>query len=72
MNWKDRVSNKVFWLTLLPALAVLFQALAVPFGYTIDLTELVGQLTAIVNAIFVVLAILGIVVDPQTKGIKDK
>lgn len=72
MNWKDRIKNKTFWLTLIPAIAILVQVTAVPFGYTIDLTELTGQVIAIVNAVFAVLAIIGVVVDPQTKGIKDK
>lgn len=72
MNWKDRIKNKTFWLTLIPAVAILVQVTAVPFGYTIDLTELTGQIIAIVNAVFAVLAIIGVVVDPQTKGIKDK
>lgn len=72
MNWKDRIKNKTFWLTLIPAIAILVQVTAVPFGYTIDLTELTGQIIAIVNAVFAVLAIIGVVVDPQTKGIKDK
>lgn len=72
MNWKDRIKNKTFWLTLIPAIAILVQVTAVPFGYSIDLTELTGQIIAIVNAVFAVLAIIGVVVDPQTKGIKDK
>lgn len=72
MNWKDRIKNKTFWLTLIPAITILVQVTAVPFGYTIDLTELTGQIIAIVNAVFAVLAIIGVVVDPQTKGIKDK
>lgn len=72
MNWQDRIKNKSFWLTLIPALAMVAQTVAVPFGYTIDLTELTGQILAIVNAIFAVLAIVGVVTDPKTTGFKDK
>lgn len=72
MNWQERIKNKSFWLTLIPALAMVAQTVAVPFGYTIDLTELTGQILAIVNAIFAVLAIIGVVTDPKTKGFKDK
>lgn len=72
MNWNDRIKNKSFWLTLIPALALVVQTVAVPFGYTIDLTELTGQILAIVNAVFAVLAIVGVVTDPTTKGFKDK
>lgn len=72
MNWKERIKNKSFWLTLIPAIALVVQTIAVPFGYTIDLTELTGQVLAIVNAIFGVLAILGVVTNPTTDGFKDK
>ena len=72
MNWNDRIKNKSFWLTLIPALALVVQTVAVPFGYTIDLTELTGQILAIVNAVFAVLAIVGVVSDLKTKGFKDK
>lgn len=47
------------------------QAVAAVFGYTIDLTTLVGKLQAVVNAVFALLVILGIVVDPTTEGIED-
>ena len=43
----------------------------VPFGYEIDLTELTGQLLAIVNAVFAVLMIVGVVNDPVTTGFTD-
>lgn len=71
MDWKTRIKNKYFWLALIPALIVLVQVCAVPFGYTWDLTDLNTQLVAIINAIFVVLSILGIVVDPSTPGFTD-
>lgn len=71
MNWKVRIKNKAFWLALIPALALVAQSIAAIFGYTIDLTTLVGKLQAAVNAIFAVLVILGIVVDPTTSGISD-
>lgn len=71
MNWKVRIRNKVFWISLISALALLAQAVAAVFGYTIDLTTLVGKLTAVVDALFVVLVILGINVDPTTAGLGD-
>ena len=71
INWIVRIKNKAFWLALIPALAMVAQAVAALFGYTIDLTTLVGKLQALVNAIFAVLVILGIVVDPTTAGIED-
>ena len=41
------------------------------FGFKIDLSELSGKLLAVVDALFAVLVILGIVTDPTTKGLGD-
>lgn len=71
MNILVRMKNKTFWLTLVPAVIVLIQAVASVFGFTLDLGELGNQLIAVVNAVFVVLSILGIFVDPTTKGVSD-
>jgi phi LC3 family holin len=71
INWKVRIKNKTFWMTLIPAILLLIQVVAAPFGLTLDFGELGNQLLAIVNAIFAVLVILGIVEDPTTAGIKD-
>lgn len=71
INWKVRVKNKAFWLALIPAILVLIQVVAAVFGYTLDLGSLGDKLLDVVNAVFVLLAILGIVVDPTTKGVSD-
>lgn len=71
INWKVRIKNKAFWLAVIPAVALVAQALAALFGYTIDLTSIVGKLQAVVNAVFALLVILGIVVDPTTSGVED-
>lgn len=71
INWKVRLKNKNFWLAIIPAVLILVQAVAAVFGYTIDLGGLSETLLAVVNAAFVVLAILGIVTDPTTDGIGD-
>ena len=71
INWVVRIKNKAFWLALIPALALLVQAVASLFGFTIDLETTVGRLTAVVDALFAVLVILGIVNDPTTSGVKD-
>lgn len=71
INWKVRIKNKAFWTALIPALALLAQAIASLFGFTIDLTKTTGQLLAVVDAVFAVLVILGIVVDPTTNGVGD-
>ena len=71
INWQVRIKNKAFWLAIIPAVLLFVQAVAAVFGYTLDFAELQGKLLAVVEALFVVLAILGIVVDPTTKGIAD-
>ena len=71
INWKVRLVNKNFWLSMIPAVLLLILAIAAPLGMTLDFGELGNQLLAIVNAVFAVLAILGIVNDPTTAGIGD-
>ncbi len=71
INWKVRIKNKNFWITIIPAVILLIQAIATLFGFQIDLSDVGGKLIAIVDAAFVVLAILGIVTDPTTKGVSD-
>lgn len=71
INWKVRLVNKNFWLSLIPAVLLLIQAVCAPLGMTLDFGELGNQLLAIVNAVFAVLAILGIVQDPTTDGMSD-
>ena len=71
INWIVRIKNKAFWLAVIPALALVVQAMAALFGYTINLETWVGKLQAVVNAVFALLAILGIVVDPTTDGVGD-
>lgn len=71
IDWKSRVKNKAFWLSLIPAVLLLIQAIATPFGYEWDFTVLNQQLAGIINAVFALLAILGIVVNPETPGVSD-
>lgn len=71
INWTVRIKNKNFWLALIPAVLLLIQTVAAVFGYTLDLGELGNRLVAVVNAVFGVLVILGVVNDPTTVGIRD-
>ena len=71
MNWKVRIKNKTFWLTVIPAVLLLIQVVAAVFGYTLDFGDLGNKLLAVVNAVFALLAILGDVNDPTTAGVAD-
>lgn len=71
INWKVRIKNKMFWVALIPAVLLLVQVVSAVFGFTLDLGELGNQLLAVVNALFAVLTILGVVTDPTTTGVSD-
>ena len=71
LNWKVRVKNKRFWLALIPAALLLAQAVGQVFGLSLELDALGDQLLGVVNALFAVLAILGVVNDPTTQGLSD-
>ena len=71
INWKVRIKNKTFWLSLIPALLLLAQALGAVFGLSLDLSAVGEKLLTVVNTLFAVLTILGVVPDPTTAGVSD-
>lgn len=71
INWIVRFKNKNFWLAVIPAVLLLVQTVAAVFGYTLDFGDLGNRLIAVVNAVFGVLVILGVVNDPTTQGMGD-
>lgn len=71
INWRVRATNKTFWLALVPAFLLFIQAAAQVFNVSLDFTNLNKDLLNVINALFVVLTILGVVADPTTKGIGD-
>lgn len=71
INWKVRLRNKAFWLAFIPAALLLVQTVAALFGFSLNLGEIGDKLLAVVNAVFALLSILGVVVDPTTQGVGD-
>ena len=71
INWTVRIRNKQFWVSLIPALALAVQAVAAIFGWELDLSTLVGKILTVVDSVFALLVILGVVVDPTTAGVGD-
>lgn len=71
INWQCRWKSKTFWISLIPALLLLIQTVAAVFGFTFDFEALQGHLLDVINAVFLVLTILGIVSDPTTAGFGD-
>ena len=68
VNWLVRFKNKNFWISFIPALV---QVIAALFGFELQLGDLGDKLLAVVNALFAVLALLGVVNDPTTAGMSD-
>lgn len=69
INWKVRIKNPVFWVTVIPSIvSVVYLVLSV-FGATPSITEnvIVDALLAVVGA----LTTVGVLVDPTTKGVSD-
>ena len=71
VNWKVRIANKNFWLALIPAVLLLVQVVLAVFNVQMDFGDLGNKLTAVINALFAVLVLVGIVNDPTTDGLKD-
>ena len=71
INWSVRIKNKNFWLTLVPALALLFQAFANIFGIKLEFGETIDKILVFINVLFAFLVIVGTVNDPTTVGLGD-
>ena len=71
INWQVRIKNKVFWLAIIPAILMLAQSVANVFGITVEISDLSNNLLAVIESVFVILTLLGIVADPTTSGVSD-
>ena len=69
INWKVRLKNPVFWLTVIPAVIALVYTVLGLFGVVPTISEdvLVNAVTAIISA----LTTVGVLIDPTTKGVGD-
>ena len=63
INWRVRLRNKTFWLTLVPLLVLLTQQIGLNWVPEI-LESIFGTIMAILTAV-------GVINDPTTAGIKD-
>ena len=70
-NWKVRIKNKRFWITIIPATLLVLQTILAVFGVNVDFGDIGNKLLAVVNAVFAVLTILGVANDPTTEGFSD-
>lgn len=69
INWKVRLKNPVFWLTVIPAVIALVYTILGLLGIVPTISEdtLVNAATAIISA----LTTIGVLIDPTTKGVGD-
>lgn len=71
INWKVRLKNVNFWLAAIPATLLVAQSIAALFGFALPVQAVEGKLLDLINAVFGLLTILGIVNDPTTRGLRD-
>lgn len=71
VNWTVRIKNKNFWMSFIPAILLLVQVVGAVFGFELELGDIGNKLLDVVNAVFAVLAILGVVNDPTTATLND-
>ena len=67
INWKVRLKSPAFWTGLIGVLG----AFAVGMDITAEAGSWQQALTALVTAVFGVLALVGVTTDPTTKGLGD-
>jgi phi LC3 family holin len=56
---------------IIPAVLMLIQVVASLLGFTLELDALGEKLLEVIEAVFIILGILGIVNDPTTKTLSD-
>ena len=59
INWNVRLKNKNFWLALVPALALLFQAFADIFGIKLEFGQTIDKVLVFINVLYWLLSIFG-------------
>lgn len=69
INWKVRLQHKQFWVSLIALLIVLANQIAGIFYF--DITIYNDQITAVSETVLSILGLLGIIIDPTTKGTSD-
>ena len=71
INWTVRFKNKAFWIAFVPAGLLLIKQICALFGVVIEIDALTEQLLNIIETVFILLALWGVVNDPTTAGAAD-
>lgn len=67
INWKVRLKNKSFLVSLLALVLVFANQVASMFGA--DITLITNEITNISETVFLILGLIGVINDPTTSGI---
>ena len=69
INWKVRLQNKTFWVTIIPIIAAIVYTILGFFGVVpkVSQNDIVNVLLLVVE----LLSVVGIVIDPTTSGASD-
>ena len=69
INWKVRLQNKTFWVTIIPIVAAIVFTILGFFGVVpkVSQNEIINVLMLIVE----LLSVVGVVIDPTTSGASD-
>ncbi|WP_054767178.1 phage holin [Lysinibacillus parviboronicapiens] len=70
VNWRIRLMHTPFLLALFSLLLLLAQQVAAIFGYELT-SAMSDQLTSIINTVLSILVLMGVIVDPTTRGTRD-
>lgn len=71
INWKVRFKNKRFVIAFIAGLLLLVKQVSVLFGYNLNTELFSTNINNVVDAVFLILGLLGIVNDPTTEGFSD-
>lgn len=71
LNFKVRAKSASFWIGIVGTLVIVAQAILGQFGIKLDVAGIGSQADTIITAVFAILSLLGVAVDPTTKGIGD-
>ena len=71
INWKVRFKNKRFVIVFIAGLLLLVKQVSVLFGYNLNTEMFNTNINGIVDTVFLILGLLGIVNDPTTQGFSD-
>ncbi|MFO7197111.1 phage holin, partial [Enterococcus faecium] len=71
INWKLRMKSKVFWLSVIQLILVLVQQVLGWFVVTIPADTINKEALDMINSVFLLVGVLGVVNDPTTPTASD-